>query len=147
MPGWEGSDEAFLMAKGIVLDVGRNLNIDWIESANSNYLAFVRAYQIKASDDDYQFIATKTEQLWDTFRNFMMTPEVSGNWNRTIEIKLSGKLSSIFRDAPARHKPEVLQAPELAILATDCLGKCLIEDKQLLSNAVFEAILVLWCHR
>ena len=145
-PGWEGSDEAFLMAKKIVLGVGRDLNIDWIESANSNYLVFVRANRIKANDQDYQFVSLKTPQLWDAFRNYMMSA-VGGSWNDEVKLKLGGKLTTVFRDAPARYKPKSLEAQGLALLATDSLEKCLLEDKQLLSNAVFEAILVLWCHR
>lgn len=146
-PGWEGSDEAFLMAKQIVLGVGRNLSIDWIDSANNNYLVFVREYQLKANDKDYSFVAQKTPQLWDTFRKFMMTSGVSGTWNREIEVELAGRLSNVFRDAPARYKPKSAEASELALLATSSLEKCLLSNKQLLSNAVFEAILVLWCHR
>lgn len=146
-PGWEGSDEAFLMAKKIVLSVGIGLRIDWIELANSNYLAFVRANKIKANDKDYQFVSLKTGQLWDVFRKYMMSAEVSGSWNYEIKVKLGGKLTNVFRDAPARYKPKSLEAPELALLATSSLEKCLLEDKQILSNAVFEAILVLWCHR
>ena len=146
-PGWEGSDEAFLMAKKIVLEVGRDLGIDWIESANSNYLAFVRENNLKANDKEYKFIASKTEQLWDVFRKYMMSSEVSGSWSYEIETKLVGKLTKVFSEAPARYKPKKLQAAELALLATSSLEKCLFEDKQLLSNAVFESILVFWCHQ
>ena len=145
--GWEGSDEAFLMAKKIVLAVGRDLRIDWIESANSNYLAFVREHKLKASDQDYQFVSLKTVQLWDVFRKFMMSDGVNGAWNNEIEVKLAGKLTNVFRDAPARYKPKSLEAPELALLSTTSLEVCLVRDQQLLSNAVFEAVLVLWCHR
>ena len=146
-PGWEGSDEAFLLAKKMVLGVGRDLKVDWIESANSNLMAFVKENRIKASDKDYQFVSLKTEQLWDVFREYMMSAEVGGSWNYQVKVNLGGRLTNVFRDARGKNKPKGLEAVELALLATSSLEKCFFEDKQLLSNAIFESIVVLWCHR
>ena len=146
-PGWEGSDEAFLLAKKMVLSVGRDLKVDWLESANSNYLAFVRENNLKANDNDYQFVAVKTTELWDAFREYMMSADVNGSWDYQIKTNLGRKLSNIFSDTQGRNKPQGLEALELELLMTNSLEKCLRENKQLLSNAVFEATLVLWCHR
>lgn len=146
-PGWESSDEASRLAVKIVIKNGRALKIEWIETANKNYTNLVRSQRIKVSGEDFQFISVKLIEIWDLFRVFMMSPEVNRSWNRQISNQLAAKLGIAFKEIPTRHKPEGLEASQLALMTVDSLEECFIENKQILANAILESVLVLWCHR
>ena len=52
-PGWEGSDEAFLLASNIVFDVANKLEISWFQRALRRYLDYLAKNRIKVSDEDF----------------------------------------------------------------------------------------------
>jgi hypothetical protein len=145
-PGWEASDEAFLLAQEIVLSAAVDLDIEWFSDSLNNFLRFAKNNKKKVTDRDYRFLVSKTSDLWDAFRIFMMSDEVSGKWNAKIRADLKAVLLEEFTDADAEYQLENSEEFEFAELAIQSLGIALKEDKQILSNAIFENIVILWIH-
>ena len=49
-PGWEGSDEAYLLASNIVFETANRLEISWFQPALKKYLAYLGKNGIKVRD-------------------------------------------------------------------------------------------------
>jgi hypothetical protein len=145
-PGWEGSDEAFLLAQEIVIKTARDLEIDWFPDSLANFLKFMRVNKKKVSDQDYEFLVSKTSDLWDLFRKFMMSPDVAGQWSAEIKIELNDLLVDEFMTSDSRYEAENAEEFDLAELTIGCLEVVLTEDKQVLANAIFENIVIFWIY-
>jgi hypothetical protein len=145
-PGWEGSDEALLLAQQIVYETATKLEIPWFKEALKKYMIFLSEQRMKVSDEDFVFVQRQTTHLWDVFRNYMMLPEVGGRWSSEIRGDLFDLLTKEFTQVPHRYQPPTLEQFDLAQLSCLSLETCLLEDKQILANAIFEVIEVLWCH-
>jgi len=145
-PGWEGSDEAILLAQQIVYETATKLEIPWFKEALKKYMTFLSEQRKKVSDEDFIFVQNQTVRLWDIFRNHMMSPEVGGRWSAEVRGELFELFSKEYSHGPHRYQPPGLEQFDLAQLACLSLETCLMEDKQILANAIFEVIEVLWCH-
>lgn len=145
-PGWEGSDEAYLLASNVVFGVANELEIAWFQRALKKYLEFLKVEKIKVNDEDFIFVQSQTGKNWDLFRNYMMSPEVNGAWNSDVLQGLFKVLSDSASHVPHKYQPPELEQFDKAQLTCLSLQQCLIEDAQILSNAVFEVVEVIWCH-
>ena len=145
-PGWEGSDEAFLLASNIVFETANRLEISWFQRALKRYLDYLEKNRIKVSDEDFGYVQVQTSRVWDIFRNYMMSPEVSGRWSSEIRSNLFDLLVHAASHTTHRYQPPNLEQFDKAQLTCLSLEICLMEDKQILANAIIEVVEVLWCH-
>lgn len=145
-PGWEGSDGALLHAQQIVYETARDLEISWFKDSLIKYMTFLSAYKIKVNNEDFIFVGDKTSQMWDTFRNYMMRPEINGRWNDDIRQCVFDLFVQEYSSMPPKYQPTKYEHLEMAQLAFLSIERCLLEDKQIVANAIFEVIHVLWCH-
>lgn len=145
-PGWEGSDEAFLMAQEIVFQTATDLELSWFQDSLKKYLGFLSTNKQKVTDEDFVYIQQHLQAMWDLFRLYMLRPEVSGKWSSEIRNELHDLFVQKYTSGPLKYQPPKLEGFDLALLACISLERCLLEDKQMLANAVFEVIDILWCH-
>ena len=145
-PGWEGSDEAYLLASNIVFETANRLEISWFQPALKRYLAYLAKNKIKVSDEDLTFVQLQTSRNWDLFRNCMMSPEVSGRWSPEVRSELFDLFVDAASHTPHRYQPPHLEQFDKAQLACLSLETCLMDNKQILANAIFEVVEVIWCH-
>jgi len=145
-PGWEGSDEALLLAQQVVFQAATDLQIPWFQEALKKYLSFLSENKLKVTNDDFEYIQNNVARMWDLFRTHMLSPEVGGRWSQEIQDELFDLFTREYSNAPLRYQPPLLEHFDLAQLACLSLQRCLIEDKQVLANAIFEVIDILWCH-
>jgi hypothetical protein len=145
-PGWEGSDDAIFLAQVIVCETATKLETRWFQEALKKYLTFLNSQNKKVSDEDFVFVQSQTVRMWDLFRNYMMSPEVNGRWSSEVREALFKLLAEEYLRVPLKYQPLELEEFDLAQIACLSLERCLMEDKQILSNAIFEAIEILWCH-
>lgn len=145
-PGWEGSDEALLLAQQIVFQTATDLEISWFQEALKKYMAFLGTKKKKVTDDDFVFIQQHLGTMWDLFRLYMLRPEVGGKWSSIVRDELHDLFLQEYSTLPLEYQPPKLEGFDLALLACASLERCLLEDRQILANAVFEVIDILWCH-
>ena len=145
-PGWEGSDEAYLLASNIVFEMANKLEIPWFKPALKRYLSNLAKNKTKVRDEDLSFIQLQTSKVWDLFRTYMMSPEVNGRWSSEARSELSDLFADAASHAPYRYQPPNLEQFDKAQLTCLSLEVCLVDDKQILANAIFEVVEVIWCH-
>jgi len=145
-PCWEGSDEAYLLASKIVFETANRLEISWFEPALRRYLAYLAKYRTKVSDDDVTFIEHQTSKVWDLFRNFMMSPDINGRWSSEVRAELFDLLVDVASQTSPRYQPQNSEQFDKAQLTCLSLEVCLMDNKQILANAIFEVVEVIWCH-
>ena len=145
-PGWEGSDEAYLLASNIVFETANRLEISWFQPALKKYLAYLGKNGIKVRDEDLTFIQLQTSKIWDLFRTYMMSPDISGVWNSEVRAGLFDLLVDAASNTPHRYQPPNLEQFDKAQLTCLSLEICLMDNKQILANAIFEVVEVIWCH-
>ena len=145
-PGWEASDEAYLLASNIVFETANKLEISWFQPALKRYLAYLAKNRIKVRDEDLTFIQLQTSRNWDLFRTYMMSPEVSGRWSPEVRSELFDLFVDAASHAPRRYQPSNLEQFDKAQLTCLSLEICLMDNKQILANAIFEVVEVIWCH-
>jgi hypothetical protein len=145
-PGWESSDEAYLLASNIVFETANKLEILWFQPALKRYLAFLAKNKIKVSDKDLTFVQLQTSRVWDLFRTYMMSPEVAGRWSPQARSALFDLFVDAASHTPNRYQPPNLEQFDKAQLTCLSLEICLTENKQILANAIFEVVEVIWCH-
>lgn len=145
-PGWEGSDEAYLLASNIVFETANRLEISWFQPALKRYLAYLATNKTKVSDEDITFIQFQTSTVWDLFRNFMMSPDVNGRWSSEVRSELFDLFVDAASQTSPRYQPPNSEQFDKAQLTCLSLEICLMDDKQILANAIFEVVEVIWCH-
>jgi hypothetical protein len=145
-PGWEGSDEAYLLASNIVFETANKLEIPWFKPALRRYLAYLAKNKVKVSEEDLTYIQIQTSKNWDLFRNYMMSPAVSGRWNSEVRSGLFELLADAASHTPYRYQPPDLEHFDKAQITCLSLEACLRDEKQILANAIFEVVEVIWCH-
>lgn len=145
-PGWEGSDEAFLLASNIVFETANKLEIFWFQRALKRYLGYLAINRIKVSHEDFGYVQTQTSRVWDIFRNYMVSSEVNGRWSPEIRANLQDLLVDAARNTSHAYQPPNLEHFDKAQLTSLSLEICLKEDKQILANAIIEVVEVIWCH-
>ena len=145
-PGWEGSDEALLLAQQIVFQAATDLEISWFQESLRKYLDYLGSNKQKVTDEDFTYLQQHIGMMWDEFRMYMLQPKVGGGWSVEVKNNLYDLFVARYSSGPIRYQPPRLEGFDLALLACTSLERCLIEDKQLLANAIFEVIDILWCH-
>jgi hypothetical protein len=145
-PGWEGSDEAYLLASNIVFETANSLEISWFQPALKRYLAYLAKNKIKVSNEDFMFVQLQTSRVWDLFRTYMMSPEVSGRWSSEVRSELFNLFVDAASQAPHRYQAPHLEQFDKAQLTCLSLETCLADNKQILANAILEVVEVIWCH-
>ncbi len=145
-PGWEGSDEAFLHAQRLVFETASELEIPWFQEALSKYMSFIATYKLKVNNEDFIFVSDKTMHMWDVFRNHMLHAEINGLWNENVRQEVFDLFVQEYSSLHPKYQPPRYEHLELAQLAFCSIERCLFEDKQILANATFEVVHILWCH-
>jgi hypothetical protein len=144
--GWEGSVGAYRHAQVIVLEIAEEFELEWPNRAFKKYLKFNHRTGLKVNDLDFNFVTVKTSQIWDLFRNYLLSENVNGKWNDETIIPLSRILEAEYDKNPIPYKTNIVDRNRLVVLTLMSLDKCVQEDKQIVANAVIEFIQILWCH-
>jgi hypothetical protein len=146
-PGYEGSDQAIAHAHQIVVAAASELRADWMIDGITSLAEWITIHPtLKCTDDDFVFLGSVVGELWDTFRYFELSLEKQGDWTSTVKSNLGKVLSNKFSNFPDGYKPSSLQSQQIADLSILSLDRCLQEDKEILGNAVFEIVMLIWCH-
>ena len=76
----------------------------------------------------------------------MMSPDINGAWNSEVRSGLFDLLVDAANTTPHRYQPPNLEQFDKAQLTCLSLEICLMDNKQILANAIFEVVEVIWCH-
>ena len=146
-PGYEETDEAFAHAHKLVLDVLKFEEFPrWGVIGQEGLHNFLVKYGKKVPDDDYDFLIEKKNLLWDNFRNYLLSPGITGAWNEVTSSEVFKIISSIFSSFPRKYRPDGPEWVEAAGTLHLAIDASLKSDQQILTQPIMEVVLILWIH-
>ena len=146
-PGYEATDEAFLHAQRLVLDVLKFQDYpEWAVSGQQGFNNYLTQFQKKVSDADFEFLTKSMQTIWDTFRRYLLNPKISGTWNSETSAEVYKIFTSIFSTFPKKYKPSGAEWVEAAGTLHLCFDVALKSDKQILAQPIIENVLIIWLH-
>ena len=146
-PGYEGSDQALLLAQVTVYKAILQLDTPiWAVKGDKQFRKYLRKLNQKVPDYDFDFLEEFIPRFWNSFRFILLRPDNMGRMQPEVTEELRSEFISIFMDMPDKFR--VKDGTELAAanLMLQALEICLEENRQLLANPIFEVVLLIWYH-
>jgi len=146
-PGYEATDEAFLHAQTLVLDVLKFQDYPkWSVTGQNGLNNYLIEYQKKIPDADFGFLVENMQMIWDKFSRYLLSPEISGAWTKESSTEVYKIFASIFSTFPKKYKPVGADWVAAAGTLHICFDVALNSDKQILAQPIIENVLIIWLH-
>ena len=146
-PGYEASDSAFTNARATVLLVFESIGSpEWTLIGDSKFIEHLMATKTKLPEKEFKYISIQKDVIWDAFSEYLLKPEVSGEWNQQIYQQVLEILIAKFSEMPDEYKPDGNTWVDAARLTLISLDSALKTGRQILAQPIIEYILIIWLH-
>jgi hypothetical protein len=146
-PGYEATDEAFLHAQTLVLDVLKFQDYPkWGVTGQNGLNNYLIEYKKKVPDADFGFVVVNMQMIWNSFSRYLLSPEISGAWTKESSSEVYKIFASIFSTFPQKYKPAGADWVAAAGTLHICFDVALNSDKQILAQPIIENLLIIWLH-
>ncbi len=145
--GYEGSNNAFMLAQMFVYKSVLDLGVPaWAFKGDEKFRKYALKFNQKVPSYDFDFIIEYTEVFWDTFRFTLMQSENVGKLSPEVLGEMKTRFVELFNQMPSKFRVKDRKEEAAADLMIHSLAHCLRNEKQLVANAIFEYVLLVWYH-